>query len=111
MWTLNTFAGRDFKNKLVAEKCNEMIVYIFIITLKQFSSKNGNGFFQDDTHQVVGEEAEDLDDPGVAANELLEEVGESEDDVLGDSESDLESTIKASADSMEVDSEKHKKIM
>ena len=47
----------------------------------------------------------------MAANELLEEVGESEDDVLGDSESDLESTIKASADSMEVDSEKHKKIM
>ena len=91
MWTLNTFAGRDFKNKLVAEKCNEMIVYIFIITLKQFSSKNGNGFFQDDTDQVVvGEEAEDLDDPGVAANELLEEVGEYEDEVLGDAERDLD---------------------
>ena len=37
-------------------------------------------------------EADDLDDPDVTANELLEEVGEYGDDVLGDAERDLEST-------------------
>ena len=61
------------------------------------------GFVQDDTDKVVDVEADDLDDPGVAANELLEEVVEYEDDVLGDAERDLESTIKVSADSMEID--------
>ena len=39
----------------------------------------------------------------MAANELLEEVVEYEDDVLDDAERDLESTIKVSADSMEID--------
>ena len=95
----------------ITEKCNKIIVYLF--NHSQNSSvarfKIGNELVQDDTDQVVDEEAEDLDDPGVAAKELLEEVGEYEDDVLGDAERDLESTIKVSADSMEIDSEKHKK--
>ena len=78
-------------------------MYLFIITLKQFCSNIGNGFVQNDTDQVIDVDAEDLDDPGVAANELLEEVGEYEDDVLGDVERDLESTIKVSAYSMEID--------
>ena len=72
------------------EKCNKMIVYLFIITLKQFCSKIGNGFVQNDNDKVIDMEAEDLDDPGVAANELLEEVGEYEDFVLGDAERDLD---------------------
>ena len=80
-----------------------MIVYLFKISLKQFCSKIGNGFVQNDTDQVIDVEADDLDDPGVAANELLEEVGEYKDDVLGDVERDLESTIKVSAYSMEID--------
>ena len=41
--------------------------------------------------QVVDEEAEDLEDPDVATNELLEEIGDCED--LDYIRRDLESTI------------------
>ena len=44
----------------------------------------------------------------MAANELLEEIGDCEDEVLDYIRRDLESTIIVFADSMKVNSEKHK---
>ena len=44
----------------------------------------------------------------MATNELLEEVGQCEDDMLNDIKRDLKNTINISADSMEVNSEIHK---
>ena len=44
----------------------------------------------------------------MAANELLEEIGDCEDEVLDYIRRELESTIIVIADSMKVNSEKHK---
>ena len=66
------------------------------------SSVAGNEIVQDNTEQVVDDEAEDLENPDVAANELLEEIGDCEDEVLDYIRRDLESTIIVFADSMKV---------
>ena len=55
-----------------AEKFNEMIVYLFIITLKQFCSKIGNELIQDNTDQVVDEKAEDLKNPSDLLDFIME---------------------------------------
>ena len=82
-----------------------MIIFLFN---QQFCTKIDNKLVQDNTDHVVDEKAEDLEDSGVATNELLEEVGQCEDNVLNNIERDLKSTINISAESMDINSEIHK---